>query len=96
MWISPMIARVLWFAFGVDSREPQQEVKRRGEERSGPSLHGSAPLLKTTALVNVAFLPGSGNYFLPFPFRPGPALSFRVVHSLWLPKLCPPLYKDPL
>ena len=51
-------------AFGFGNREPQQEVRGRGEGKGRIPLGSGVIPLKTAALVMAALSPGSGNCFL--------------------------------
>ena len=51
-------------AFGFGNREPQQELRGRGEGNVRAPLGGCVTPLKTAALVMAALSPSSGNCFL--------------------------------
>ena len=51
-------------ALGFGNREPQQEVRGRGEGKGRIPLGSGDIPLKTAALVMAALSPGSGNCFL--------------------------------
>ena len=51
-------------AFGFGNREPQQEVRGRGEGNVRAPLGGCVTPLKMAAFVMAALSPSSGNCFL--------------------------------